>query len=131
MADSGRLVKVEVDCTDIVDEKLPEYRKLAEVKARGQEISLLLLTFVQNGKVNDALEGLLSLEKQTRMVTHTACMIVASLLCNVVSLYWVGGWVNLHRANHEQGTVFPLIKAWASDISGLSLYMRPVFIYLT
>lgn len=47
--DSGKIVKMEVDYTSTCDEKIPECKKLA-----------------QNGKMHDALDCLLALEKQTR-----------------------------------------------------------------
>ncbi|CAI8038715.1 26S proteasome non-ATPase regulatory subunit 12 [Geodia barretti] len=50
MADSGRLVKMEVDFSEAVEKKLPEVQEMAK-----------------NGQVQEALESLLSLEKQTRL----------------------------------------------------------------
>lgn len=47
--DSGRIVKMEVDYTSTCDEKIPECQKMAK-----------------DGKMHDALDILLSLEKQTR-----------------------------------------------------------------
>ncbi|KAL3272938.1 hypothetical protein HHI36_014396 [Cryptolaemus montrouzieri] len=47
--DSGKIVKMEVDYTPTCDEKIPECKKLAS-----------------QGKLHDALEQLLALEKQTR-----------------------------------------------------------------
>lgn len=47
--ESGKIVKMEVDYTSTCDEKIPECKKLAS-----------------QGKMHDALEQLLSLEKQTR-----------------------------------------------------------------
>lgn len=47
--DSGKIVKMEVDYSSTCDEKIPECKKLA-----------------QSGKLHDALDALLSLEKQTR-----------------------------------------------------------------
>lgn len=50
--DSGRIVKMEVDYSSTCDEKIPECQKLAK-----------------EGKVHDALDTLLALEKQTRTVS--------------------------------------------------------------
>lgn len=47
--DSGKIVKMEVDYTSTCDEKIPECEKLAKA-----------------GKLHDALDQLLALEKQTR-----------------------------------------------------------------
>ncbi|XP_050298178.1 26S proteasome non-ATPase regulatory subunit 12 [Anthonomus grandis grandis] len=47
--DSGKIVKMEVDYSSTCDEKIPECQKLAK-----------------SGKIHDALEQLLTLEKQTR-----------------------------------------------------------------
>lgn len=49
--DTGRLVKMEVDYTSNCDVKIPECKKLA-----------------QDGKIHDALDQLLVLEKLTRTV---------------------------------------------------------------
>lgn len=46
---TGQIVKMEVDCSAIVDEKMPQVEKLAK-----------------EGKLTEALDLLLSLEKQTR-----------------------------------------------------------------
>lgn len=51
MADSGRIVKMEVDYDATCDEKIPECKKMAT-----------------EGKIHDALDALLALEKQTRTV---------------------------------------------------------------
>lgn len=51
MADNGRIIKMEVDYRVSCDEKIPECKKLAA-----------------EGKIHDALDALLALEKQTRMV---------------------------------------------------------------
>lgn len=48
--DSGRIVKMEVDYTSACDEKIPECKKLSA-----------------SGKIHDALDCLLALEKQTRL----------------------------------------------------------------
>jgi 26S proteasome regulatory subunit N5 len=50
--DSGRIVKMEVDYSLTCDEKIPECQKLAK-----------------EGKIHDALDTLLALEKQTRTVS--------------------------------------------------------------
>jgi 26S proteasome regulatory subunit N5 len=52
MADSGRLVKMEVDYSEMVEQRLPEVQEMAK-----------------NGKVEEALDSLLSLEKQTRLAS--------------------------------------------------------------
>ncbi|KAK5641305.1 hypothetical protein RI129_009852 [Pyrocoelia pectoralis] len=49
--DSGKIIKMEVDYSSTCDEKIPEYTKMAGM-----------------GKLHDALDGLLALEKQTRTV---------------------------------------------------------------
>lgn len=51
MTESGKIIKMEIDYMDICDEKIPELQKLAK-----------------SGKVHDALDQLLALEKQTRTV---------------------------------------------------------------
>ena len=51
--DSGRIVKMEVDYSSTCDEKIPECQKMAK-----------------EGKMHDALDILLSLEKQTRTVSN-------------------------------------------------------------
>lgn len=51
--DSGRIVKMEVDYSSTCDEKIPECQKLAK-----------------EGKIHDALDTLLALEKQTRTVSE-------------------------------------------------------------
>lgn len=50
--EGGRIVKMEVDYSVTCDEKIPECKKLA-----------------QEGKIHDALDALLALEKQTRTVS--------------------------------------------------------------
>jgi hypothetical protein len=59
--DSGRIVKMEVDYSSTCDEKIPECQKLAK-----------------EGKIHDALDTLLALEKQTRTVS---CLFVICLEC--------------------------------------------------
>lgn len=59
--DSGRIVKMEVDYSSSCDEKIPECQKLAK-----------------EGKIHDALDILLALEKQTRTVS---CLFGVSLEC--------------------------------------------------
>lgn len=49
--ETGRIVKMEVDYSVTCDEKIPEWKKMA-----------------QEGKIHDALDALLALEKQTRTV---------------------------------------------------------------
>lgn len=51
LTEAGRIVKMEVDYTSTCDEKIPECEKLAK-----------------SGQLNEAIEALLSLEKQTRTV---------------------------------------------------------------
>lgn len=55
--DSGRVVKMEVDYSSTCDEKIPECQKLAK-----------------EGKIHDALDSLLALEKQTRTVSYVYMM---------------------------------------------------------
>lgn len=55
--DSGRVVKMEVDYSSTCDEKIPECQKL-----------------VKEGKIHDALDSLLALEKQTRTVSYVYMM---------------------------------------------------------
>ena len=54
MAEEDRMVKMEVDYSETVATVVPECETLAA-----------------NGKLNEALEKLFLLEKQTRMVCHT------------------------------------------------------------
>lgn len=54
MDNSGRLVKMEVDYSNTCDTKIPECKKLAS-----------------EGKLHDALDQLLALEKLTRTVKYT------------------------------------------------------------
>jgi len=54
MDNSGRLVKMEVDYSTTCDVKIPECKKLAS-----------------EGKLHDALDQLLALEKLTRTVKYT------------------------------------------------------------
>lgn len=49
--ETGRIIKMEVDYSSTCDEKIPECQKLA-----------------RGGKIHDALDALLALEKQTRTV---------------------------------------------------------------
>ncbi|XP_014674094.1 PREDICTED: 26S proteasome non-ATPase regulatory subunit 12-like [Priapulus caudatus] len=65
MADEGRIQKMEVDYTTAVDEKIPECEKLA-----------------QDGKLTDALEILMSLEKQTRTASdmHSTSKVLIALV---------------------------------------------------
>lgn len=49
--EGGRIVKMEVDYCGTCDEKIPQCKKIA-----------------QEGKLHDALDALLALEKQTRTV---------------------------------------------------------------
>jgi 26S proteasome regulatory subunit N5 len=51
LTEAGRIVKMEVDYASTCDEKIPECEKLAK-----------------SGQLNEAIEALLSLEKQTRTV---------------------------------------------------------------
>ena len=85
MADSGKIMKVEVDYSDTVDKSLPEYQEMARVSFSTMRCTCSLIrahyskwapfgimcTF-QSGKVKEALEGLLGLEKLTRMVSFLA-----------------------------------------------------------
>ena len=54
LLDGGRLVKMEVDYSNTCDLKIPECQKMAT-----------------SGQLNEALEALLSLEKQSRTVRLT------------------------------------------------------------
>ncbi|XP_018319022.1 26S proteasome non-ATPase regulatory subunit 12 [Agrilus planipennis] len=66
--DSGKIVKMEVDYTSTCDEKIPECKKLAA-----------------SGKLHDALDILLSLEKQTRtgadMVSTGRVLVAICQIC--------------------------------------------------
>jgi len=61
--DSGRLIEMEVDYWDVCDEKIPYFKKLAA-----------------DGKIHEALDGLLALEKQTRTV-RLSCLISCLRSC--------------------------------------------------
>ncbi|XP_071960590.1 26S proteasome non-ATPase regulatory subunit 12-like [Antedon mediterranea] len=65
MADEGRLQKMEVDYTETVDKRLPECETLAK-----------------EGKLSEALESLLSLEKQTRTASdmHSTSRVLVSVV---------------------------------------------------
>jgi hypothetical protein len=63
--DSGRIVKMEVDYSSTCDEKIPECQKLAK-----------------EGKMHDALDTLLALEKQTRTVSYLYLVSILKLICN-------------------------------------------------
>ena len=56
VVDGGRLVKMEVDYSSTCDEKIPEAQSLAE-----------------SGKVTEAVESLMTLEKQARTVSISIC----------------------------------------------------------
>jgi 26S proteasome regulatory subunit N5 len=62
--ETGRIVKMEVDYSATCDEKIPECKRMA-----------------QEGKMHDALDTLLALEKQTRTVSLSQ-----SFIC---SLYFI------------------------------------------
>lgn len=66
--DSGKIVKMEVDYSSTCDEKIPECKKLA-----------------QAGKLHDALDSLLALEKQTRtgadMVSTGRVLVAICQIC--------------------------------------------------
>ena len=51
--EGGRIIKMEVDYSSTCDEKIPECQKMA-----------------REGKIHDALDALLALEKQTRTVSN-------------------------------------------------------------
>jgi hypothetical protein len=70
LIDGGRLVKMEVDYSSTCDEKIPECQKMAAA-----------------GQLNEALEALLSLEKQTRTVSLICFSFTANLfLSNICDL---------------------------------------------
>lgn len=68
MTDSGKIVKMEVDYSSTCDEKIPECQKLAKA-----------------GKLHDALDQLLALEKQTRtgadMISTGRVLIAICQIC--------------------------------------------------
>lgn len=61
--DSGRILKMEVDYSSTCDDKIPECQKLAK-----------------DGKIQDALDTLLALEKQTRTVSFVYLMLLEGSL---------------------------------------------------
>ncbi|XP_071487476.1 26S proteasome non-ATPase regulatory subunit 12-like [Diadema antillarum] len=65
MADDGRIQKMEVDYSETVDRRLPEFEQLAK-----------------EDKLTEALEGLLSLEKQTRTAAdmHSTARILVTIV---------------------------------------------------
>uniref|UniRef100_S4R8X2 PSMD12/CSN4-like N-terminal domain-containing protein n=1 Tax=Petromyzon marinus TaxID=7757 RepID=S4R8X2_PETMA len=69
MADSGdgKIVKMEVDYSPVVDQRLPESRKMAE-----------------EGKLQEAIDNLLSLEKQTR--TASDMVSTSRILVGIVQI---------------------------------------------
>lgn len=80
--DSGCIVKMEVDCSSTCDEKIPECQKLAK-----------------EGKIHDALDALLALEKQTRTVadmSSTGRVLVAIVQVCFEAKNWVA--LNEHIA---------------------------------
>lgn len=77
--DAGRVVKMEVDCTAVCDEKIPECEKLAK-----------------EGKLSEALEALLALEKQTR--TSSDMISTGRVLVAIVRLcFEAGQWNTLNE----------------------------------
>ncbi|XP_065335294.1 26S proteasome non-ATPase regulatory subunit 12 [Cloeon dipterum] len=68
MVDAGKLLKMEVDYSSTCDEKIPECEKMAK-----------------SGQLNEAIEALLSLEKQTRtgsdMVSTSRVLVAIVQLC--------------------------------------------------
>jgi hypothetical protein len=81
LTEAGRIVKMEVDYTSTCDEKIPECEKLAK-----------------SGQLNEAIEALLSLEKQTRTVTK-ACLIRAAEI-KTFALIFVG----IRHGIYQQGS---------------------------
>lgn len=77
--DTGKIIKMEVDYTSTCDEKIPECKKLA-----------------QQGKLHDALDALLALEKQTRtgadMVSTGRVLIAIVQICKEA-----GNWAALNE----------------------------------
>lgn len=79
MAASGKIIKMEVDFSDTVDKKLPEYQELA-----------------QKGDVKQALEKLMALEKQTRLAADAQS--TKRVLVAIVRLCFdVGDWTSLNE----------------------------------
>jgi 26S proteasome regulatory subunit N5 len=77
--DSGKIVKMEVDYTSACDEKIPECQKLAK-----------------EGRMHDALDQLLALEKQTR--TGADMVSTARILVAVVQIcYEAKNWAALNE----------------------------------
>lgn len=60
VVDGGRLIKMEVDYSTTCDEKIPAAEKIAE-----------------EGNITEAVESLMTLEKQTRTVSYIIYMIVS------------------------------------------------------
>lgn len=68
--EGGRLLKMEVDYSATVDEKVPVCEKLAKVSSASIRFDVLTNPFrPQEGKLQEALDTLLALEKQTRTVS--------------------------------------------------------------
>lgn len=63
----GKLVKMEVDYSNTVDQALPECQEMARVRNDDQYIILTLS--IQTGNVKGAFDKLLSVEKLTRTVS--------------------------------------------------------------
>lgn len=77
--DGGKIIKMEVDYSSACDEQIPICRSLAE-----------------SGRLHDALDKLLSLEKQTRTVADMAS--TARILVTVVQLCAeAGNWALLNE----------------------------------
>lgn len=77
--DSGKIIKMEVDYSSTCDEKIPECKKLA-----------------RQGKLHDALDALLALEKQTRtgadMVSTGRVLVAVVQICKEA-----GNWAALNE----------------------------------
>lgn len=72
MVDTGKLLKQEKDFSETVEKELPVCQELAKVSVSVNVLinaTLRIFIVEQNGKVKEALENLLALEKQTRMVS--------------------------------------------------------------
>ena len=71
MADSGKLVKMEVDYSKAVDKMLPECQELVKVLVNGATASVVVISglYIQDGKVTEALDKLLASTTGSTVVT--------------------------------------------------------------
>lgn len=72
ITDGGRLVKMEVDYSTTCDEKIPAAQKMAK-----------------EGNVQEAVDMLMVLEKQTRTVRSSYCLILLNMISNVTVYSYV------------------------------------------